>query len=57
MLRKRVIGDHKKQIDSIVNMTLPSHAQGQGRDIIENMASAPTYRRCVRFVTSQILRF
>jgi len=39
MLRKRVVGGHKKQIDTVVNMALPSHEQGRGRDLLEEMIS------------------
>lgn len=39
MLRKRVVGNHKKQIDSVVNMSLPSHEQGRGKDLLEEMVS------------------
>jgi hypothetical protein len=41
MLRKRVTGNHKKQIDTIVNLTLPSHAQGRGKQLLEEMVSTP----------------
>jgi len=41
MLRKRIIGNHKKQIDTIVNMCLPSHEQGRGRDLLEAMTTDP----------------
>jgi hypothetical protein len=39
MLRKRVVGNHKKQIDSVVNMALPSHEQGRGKTLIEEMVT------------------
>ena len=42
MLRKRIIGNHKKQIDTIVNMCLPSHKQGRGRDLLEAMLPTRT---------------
>ena len=37
MLRKRIVGNHKKQVDTVVNMALPSHEQGKGRTLIEEM--------------------
>lgn len=39
MLRKRVVGNHKKQIDTVVNMSLPSHEQGRGKDLLDEMVS------------------
>ena len=41
MLRKRIIGNHKKQIDTIVNMCLSSHEQGRGKDLLKAMATDP----------------
>lgn len=41
MLRKRITGNHKKQIDTVVNMSLPSHEQGRGKQLIEEMVSDP----------------
>jgi len=41
MLRKQIVGNHKKQIDSIVNMCLPSHEQGRGKELLEAMATDP----------------
>ena len=41
MLRKQIVGNHKKQIDSIVNMCLPSHEQGRGKELLEDMATDP----------------
>jgi len=37
MLRKRVTGGKKKQVDTVVNHSLPSHAQGRGKTLIEEM--------------------
>ena len=42
MLRNQIVGGHKKQIDSIVNMCLPPHEQGRGKDLLEEMATDPT---------------
>jgi len=66
MLRKQIVGNHKKQIDSIVNMCLPSHEQGRGKELLEDMATDPHspvemygggHRQNVRliFTTSQLL--
>ena len=41
MLRKQIVGNHKKQIDSIVNMCLPSHEQGRGKKLLEAMVTDP----------------
>ena len=36
LLRKRVVGSHKKRVDTITNW-LPSHAQGRGEQLIREM--------------------
>lgn len=36
MLRKRVVGSHKKQVDTVTNW-LPSHAQGRGEQLVREM--------------------
>ncbi|RDI69567.1 hypothetical protein DWB78_18625 [Halopelagius longus] len=41
MLRKRIVGGHNKQIDTIVNMVLPSHEQGRGRQLLEELVTDP----------------
>ncbi|WP_242492714.1 hypothetical protein [Halogeometricum borinquense] len=41
MLRKRVVGSHNKTVDTIVNMSLPSHEQGRGQQLLEDMVSNP----------------
>lgn len=42
MLRKTVVGDHKKQIDTVVNYAgLPSHELGRARDLLNEMADDP----------------
>jgi len=41
MLRKRITGGKNRTIDTVVNMTLPSHQQGRGKQLIENMISDP----------------
>ena len=41
MLRKRVTGGKKQQVDTVVNYSLPSHAQGRGRDLIGDMLADP----------------
>lgn len=41
MLIKGVVGGHKKQLDTIVNQTLPSHLQGRGEQLIEEMLTDP----------------
>ncbi|MDZ7730601.1 MAG: hypothetical protein U5K37_06310 [Natrialbaceae archaeon] len=42
MLRKRITGTHKKQIDTVVAMALPSHDQGRGKTLIDAMIADPT---------------
>ncbi|WP_135666564.1 hypothetical protein [Halorhabdus rudnickae] len=39
MLRNRVVGDHKKQIDTVVGWAVPSHAEGQAKTLIDEMVS------------------
>lgn len=41
MLRKRVVGSHNKAVDSIVNMSLPSHERGRGQQLLADMVSNP----------------
>lgn len=36
LLRKRVVGSHKKRVDTVTNW-LPSHAQGRGEQLIRDM--------------------
>lgn len=42
MLRKRVIGDKKQQITTVVGYSLPTHAQGRGEELITEMLSDPS---------------
>lgn len=41
LLRKRAVGSHKKQIDTVVNW-FPSHAQGRTRTLIQEMMANPS---------------
>lgn len=41
MLRKRITGSHNRTVDTIVNMSLPSHEQGRGRQLLEEMVTDP----------------
>jgi hypothetical protein len=41
MLRKRVVGDHKKQIDTVVGFSVASHDEGRARQLLEEMATDP----------------
>jgi hypothetical protein len=40
LLRKRVVGSHKKRVDTVTNW-LPSHAQGRGEQLIREMVTEP----------------
>lgn len=40
LLRKRVVGSHKKRVDTVTNW-LPSHAQGRGEQLIREMITDP----------------
>lgn len=42
MLRKRVIGAKKQQVDTVVSYSVPSHAEGRAKDLINEMLSDPT---------------
>jgi len=37
MLRKRVIGGKKQQIDTVVGYSVPTHAEGRAKTLIEEM--------------------
>lgn len=41
LLRKGVIGSHKMTIDGVVNMAFPSHEQGSGKTLIDEMLADP----------------
>lgn len=40
MLRKLVVGSHKKTVDTVKNW-LPSHAQGEAEEVIREMVKDP----------------
>lgn len=42
MLRKRIVGGKNRTVDAVVNMALPSHDQGRGRQLIDEMVADPT---------------
>lgn len=42
MLRKGVIGGHKRQVETIVNLALPTHVRGRGKELLEGMVTDPT---------------
>jgi len=65
LLRKRVVGSHKKQVDTVLNW-LPSHEQGRGRRELEEMVSDPEepvevygggHRRNVRLTSVDAARY
>ena len=41
LLRNRVIGNKKIRVDTAVNRYLPSHLEGRGKQLIEEMISDP----------------
>ncbi|MFD1588523.1 hypothetical protein ACFR9U_16210 [Halorientalis brevis] len=41
MLRKRVIGDKKQQVTTVVGYSVPTHAQGRAEDLIDEMLTDP----------------
>lgn len=40
LLRKRVVGSHKKRVDTVTNW-LPSHDQGSGEQLLREMLRDP----------------
>lgn len=40
LLRKRVVGSHKKRVDTVTNW-LPSHDQGRGEQLLREMLRDP----------------
>lgn len=41
MLRKRVVKGKKQQVDTVVNYSLPTHAQGRGKELVDEMLANP----------------
>lgn len=41
MLRKRVVGDHKKQLQTVVGFSVASHDEGRAKELLEAMATDP----------------
>lgn len=41
MLRKQVVGKHNRTVDAVVDWSLASHEEGQGRQLLEEMATDP----------------
>ena len=43
MLKNQIVGNHKKQLDTVVSRIagLPSHEEGRGKDLLEEMVSDP----------------
>ena len=42
LVKNKVTGNHKKQRDTVINNSgLPSHAKGDARDILDEMARNP----------------
>lgn len=42
MLRKRNVGGKHRTVDAVVNMALPSHQQGRGKTLIDELATDPS---------------
>lgn len=45
MLNKRVVGGHKKQVTTVVDLALPSHAEGRGKELIDDLVQAGVVER------------
>lgn len=41
MLRKRVVGDHKKQIDTVVGFSVATHDEGRAKQLLKQMVTDP----------------
>lgn len=37
MLRKRVIGNKKQQVDTVVGYAVPTHAEGRAKDLVDEL--------------------
>lgn len=40
MLRKRVIGAKKQQIDTVVSYSVPTHAEGRAKELVDELVQA-----------------
>lgn len=45
MLRKNVIGNHKKQVDTVVGWAVPTDARGRAKDLIDDLVQAGVVER------------
>ncbi|GAB3688800.1 hypothetical protein GCM10028857_23410 [Salinarchaeum chitinilyticum] len=45
MVRKRVTGGHKKQVTTLVGMALPSHLEGRGKDLVDDLVQVGVVER------------
>lgn len=41
LLRNRVVGSHKKRIETVTSNYLPSHQEGRGKEVINDMLTDP----------------
>lgn len=43
MLKNGIVGNHKKQIDTVISdiAALPTHEEGRGKNLLEEMVSDP----------------
>lgn len=42
MLLRGMIGGHKRRVDTVVNMALPTHDRGRGKELLDTMVTDPT---------------
>lgn len=45
MIRKRVTGGHKKQVATLVDMALPSHLEGRGAELVDDLVRSGLLER------------
>lgn len=45
LLHKRALGGHKMQVQTVVRMALPSHAEGRGKQLIDGLVQASVVER------------
>lgn len=45
MLRKNVIGNHKKQIQTVVGWAVPSHAEGRAKNLVNDLMDVGVVER------------
>lgn len=45
MLRKRVVGGHKKEVATVVRMAVPTHEEGRAKQLVGDLVQAGVLER------------